>query len=100
MSDVEGGLGARAESDGVESFFAMFADMHGKSCAKMVPAEALDVLIGGGADITGFAAGPKSRPGEPNVATCLRCQPGRSLAAVSSSRRRACCTRRASLLLT
>src|SRR5262249_28418330 len=55
MSDVEGELRARAESDGVEFFFAMFVDMNGKPCAKMVPIEALDVLMGGGA---GFAAGP------------------------------------------
>lgn len=30
MSDVEGKPGARAESDGIESFIAMFVDMHGK----------------------------------------------------------------------
>src|SRR5712691_11539042 len=49
MSEVEGELRAKAESDGVEFFFAMFVDMHGKPCAKMVPVEALEVLIGGGA---------------------------------------------------
>ena len=46
MPDVEAELQARAESDGVEFFFAMFVDMHGKPCAKMIPATALDVLLG------------------------------------------------------
>src|SRR5262249_718005 len=55
MSDVAGELRARAESDGVEFFFAMFVDMNGKPCAKMVPIEALDVLMGGGAGFAGFA---------------------------------------------
>src|SRR5258708_37393226 len=58
MPDVEGDLSARAESDGGEFFFAMFVDMHGTPCAKMVPIEALDVLVGGGAGFAGFAAGP------------------------------------------
>ena len=47
MPDVEAELRARAESDGVEFFFAMFVDMHGKPCAKMIPVTALDVLLGG-----------------------------------------------------
>ena len=53
MPDVEAELRSRAESDGVEFFFAMFVDMHGKPCAKMIPATALDVLLGG----AGFAVG-------------------------------------------
>jgi glutamine synthetase len=68
MSDVEGELRARAESDGVEFFFAMFVDMHGKPCAKMVPIEALDVLMGGGAGFAGFAAGPMGQsPADPDM---------------------------------
>ena len=47
MPDVEAELRARAESDGVEFFFAMFVDMHGKPCAKMIPVTAIDVLLGG-----------------------------------------------------
>jgi len=58
MPDVEGELRARAEADGVEFFFAMFVDMHGRPCAKMVPIEALHVLLSGGAGFAGFAAGP------------------------------------------
>jgi glutamine synthetase len=68
MSDVESELRARAESDGVEFLFAMFVDMHGKPCAKMVPIEALDVLLGGGAGFAGFAAGPMGQsPADPDM---------------------------------
>jgi glutamine synthetase len=68
MPDVEGELRTRAESDGVEFFFAMFVDMHGKPCAKMVPVEALDVLLGGGAGFAGFAAGPMGQsPADPDM---------------------------------
>src|SRR5712692_10471796 len=68
MSEVEGELRAKAESDGVEFFFAMFVDMHGKPCAKMVPVEALDVLVGGGAGFAGFAAGPMGQsPADPDM---------------------------------
>jgi glutamine synthetase len=68
MTDVEAGLRARAEADGVEFFFAMFVDMHGKPCAKMIPVEALDVLVGGGAGFAGFAAGPMGQsPADPDM---------------------------------
>src|SRR5258707_14844051 len=68
MPVVEGDLGARAESDGVEFFFAMFVAMHGKPCAKMVPVEALDVLTDGGAGFAGFAAGPMGQsPADPDM---------------------------------
>jgi glutamine synthetase len=68
MPDVEGDLRARAESDGVEFFFAMFVDMHGKPCAKMIPVEAIDVLTGGGAGFAGFAAGPMGQsPADPDM---------------------------------
>src|SRR6202011_2418371 len=68
MTDVEAELRARAESDGVEFFFAMFVDMHGKPCAKMIPTQALDVLAGGGAGFAGFAAGPMGQtPADPDL---------------------------------
>src|SRR5262249_56687209 len=67
MPDVEAELRARAESDGVEFFFAMFVDMHGKPCAKMIPATALDVLLGG-AGFAGVAAGPMGQsPAHPDM---------------------------------
>jgi glutamine synthetase len=68
MSDAEAQLRAKAESDGVEFFFAMFVDMHGKPCAKMIPVEALEVLTGGGAGFAGFAAGPMGQsPADPDM---------------------------------
>ena len=49
-------------------FFAMFVDMHGKPCAKMIPVEAIDVLTGGGAGFAGFAAGPMGQsPADPDM---------------------------------
>jgi len=68
MSDAEAQLRERAESDGVRFFFAMFVDMHGKPCAKMIPVEAIDVLTGGGAGFAGFAAGPMGQsPADPDM---------------------------------
>ena len=68
MSEAENDLRSKAEADGVEFFFAMFVDMHGKPCAKMVPIEAFDVLMGGGAGFAGFAAGPMGQsPANPDM---------------------------------
>ncbi len=61
-------LREQAKKDGVEFLFAMFVDMHGKPCAKMVPVEAIDVLMGGGAGFAGFAAGPMGQsPADPDL---------------------------------
>ena len=68
MSAVEDELRAKAAADGVEFLFAMFVDMHGKPCAKMIPVEAIDVLTGGGAGFAGFAAGPMGQsPADPDM---------------------------------
>jgi glutamine synthetase len=68
MTDSADELRARAEADGVEFFFAMFVEMHGKPCAKMIPASAFDVLVGGGAGFAGFAAGPMGQsPADPDM---------------------------------
>ncbi|HXL17876.1 MAG TPA: hypothetical protein VN961_10185, partial [Streptosporangiaceae bacterium] len=68
MPDVEGELRARAAADGVEFFFALFVDMHGRPCAKMVPVEALGVMLGGGSGFAGFAAGPMGQsPADPDM---------------------------------
>ena len=68
MSDAKSDLLSRAKKDGIEFFFAMFVDMHGKPCAKMVPVEAFDVLMGGGAGFAGFAAGPMGQsPAHPDM---------------------------------
>jgi glutamine synthetase len=68
MPDVVDELRARAAADGVEFFFAMFVDMHGRPCAKMVPVEALGVMLGGGSGFAGFAAGPMGQsPADPDM---------------------------------
>jgi len=68
MSALDDELRAKAEADGVEFFFAMFVDMYGKPCAKMVPVEAIEVLTGGGAGFAGFAAGPMGQtPADPDL---------------------------------
>jgi glutamine synthetase len=61
-------LRKRAESDGIEFFFAMFVDMHGKPCAKLIPADSFDLLMDGGAGFAGFAAGPMGQtPADPDL---------------------------------
>jgi len=60
-------LEAKAAEDDIEFFFAMFVDMHGKPCAKLVPASAMDVLMEG-AGFAGFAAGPMwQTPADPDM---------------------------------
>ncbi len=59
---------ARVEADGVEFIYALFVEMHGKPCAKLVPVEALDGLMADGAGFAGFAAGPFGQdPASPDV---------------------------------
>jgi glutamine synthetase len=61
-------LKAATERDGVEFLFAMFVDMHGKPCAKMVPVSAIDGLMEEGAGFAGFAAGPMGQqPSSPDL---------------------------------
>jgi glutamine synthetase len=55
-------------ADGVEFLFAMFVDMNGKPCAKMVPVSAIDGLMTDGAGFAGFAAGPMGQvPSSPDI---------------------------------
>ncbi len=61
-------LVAATERDGVEFLFAMFVDMDGKPCAKLVPASALEGLLADGAGFAGFAAGPMGQvPSSPDI---------------------------------
>lgn len=63
-----GALEERARSDGIEFFFVMFVDMHGKPCAKMMPIEAFELMMDGGAGFAGFAAGPLGQtPADPDL---------------------------------
>ncbi len=84
---------ARVDEDGVEFIYAMFVEMHGKPCAKLVPVSALEGLMADGAGFAGFAAGPMGHdasspdvlalpdpasytvmPWQPNVAA-MQCNP-------------------------
>jgi hypothetical protein len=49
MGDPRDDLKQRAAEDGIEFFFAMFVDMHGKPCAKLIPASSFDVMMDGAA---------------------------------------------------
>ncbi|MCH2412646.1 MAG: type III glutamate--ammonia ligase [Acidimicrobiales bacterium] len=61
-------LKARIADDGVEFIYAMFVEMHGKPCAKLVPVTAIDDLLEVGAGFAGFAAGPISQtPADPDI---------------------------------
>ena len=58
----------RAAADGIKFFLAMFVDMHGKPCAKMVPASSLDMLMRSGAGFAGFAVGDMGQsPADPDL---------------------------------
>ena len=64
IGDVKG----RVDADGVDFIYAMFVEMHGKPCAKLVPVSALDDLLSVGAGFAGFAAGPIGQsPADPDI---------------------------------
>lgn len=86
-------IARRVSEDGVEFIYAMFVEMHGKPCAKLVPVSALEGLMSDGAGFAGFASGPMGQdpsspdmlaipdpasytqlPWQPNVAA-LQCDP-------------------------
>jgi glutamine synthetase len=68
MGEAEEQLRERAADDGIEFFLAMFVDMHGKPCAKAVPAASLDGLLANGAGFAGFAAGDIGQhPADPDI---------------------------------
>ena len=61
-------LREQIEKDGVEFIYAMFVEMHGKPCAKLVPVAAIDGLMSDGAGFAGFAAGPIGQnPSDPDI---------------------------------
>jgi glutamine synthetase len=61
-------LAAAIKADGIEFLFAMFVDLHGKPCAKLVPVSALDEMLNGGAGFAGYAAGPMGQtPADPDL---------------------------------
>jgi glutamine synthetase len=61
-------LAAAIERDGIEFMFAMFVDLHGKPCAKLVPVSALEQMLADGAGFAGYAAGPMGQsPADPDL---------------------------------
>lgn len=59
---------ARVEADGVEFIYAMYVEMHGRQCAKLIPVNALEGLISNGAGFAGFASGPMGQnPSSPDM---------------------------------
>jgi glutamine synthetase len=61
-------LAVRLERDNIEFIFAMFVDLHGKPCAKLVPATAVDQLMAEGAGFAGYAAGAMGQqPSSPDL---------------------------------
>ncbi|MER7797304.1 type III glutamate--ammonia ligase [Microbacterium sp. NPDC096154] len=62
------GLKERALADGVRFILALFVDMNGKPCAKLVPVSAADELEAGELGFAGFAAGlVGQRPQDPDL---------------------------------
>jgi glutamine synthetase len=56
------------ERDRIEFIFAMFVDLHGKPCAKLIPVGAVDQLLDDGAGFAGFAAGAMGQvPSSPDI---------------------------------
>lgn len=68
MADDRDEMLKRAERDGIEFFLTMFVDMHGKPCAKAVPASAAEQVLADGAGFAGFAAGALGQsPADPDL---------------------------------
>ena len=60
---------ARAQSDGIEFYFAQFVDMYARPSAKLVPASNFESLMTEGAGFAGFAAGEIGQvPADPDIA--------------------------------
>jgi len=61
-------LAARARADGVQFLLALFVDLTGKPCAKLVPVEAAEQLQYEGAGFAGYAVGAiGQQPSDPDL---------------------------------
>lgn len=61
-------LAARARADGVKFLLALFVDLAGKPCAKLVPVEAASELQYEGVGFAGYAVGAiGQRPSDPDL---------------------------------
>ena len=66
--DAVPGLAARARADGVRFLLALFVDLTGKPCAKLVPVEAADELEQEGVGFAGYAVGAMGQqPCDPDL---------------------------------
>jgi glutamine synthetase len=63
-------LSELVKADGIRFILATFVDMTGKPCAKLVPAEAVDMLETEGVGFAGYAAGTiGQKPSDPDLIT-------------------------------
>ncbi|MGY2080102.1 type III glutamate--ammonia ligase [Modestobacter sp. SYSU DS0657] len=61
-------LATRARADGIEFILALFVDLTGKPCAKLVPIEAVEELQTEGVGFAGYAVGAMGqRPQDPDL---------------------------------
>ena len=61
-------LKTRAQKDGVRFLLALFVDLTGKPCAKLVPVEAVDELQHDGVGFAGYAVGAiGQQPSDPDL---------------------------------
>ena len=61
-------LASRARADGIEFLLAVFVDLTGKPCAKLVPIEAVEELQNDGMGFAGYAAGALGQqPSDPDL---------------------------------
>src|SRR5882757_9065448 len=64
----EADLATRAAADGVRFLLALFVDLTGKPCAKLVPVEAADELQYEGVGFAGYAVGAiGQQPSDPDL---------------------------------
>jgi glutamine synthetase len=61
-------LASRARADGIEFIMALFVDLTGKPCAKLVPIEAVEELQTDGVGFAGYAVGAMGQePKDPDL---------------------------------
>ena len=61
-------LAALAEQSGTKFILALFVDLRGKPCAKLVPVEAVDLLATEGVGFAGYAVGAMGQePKDPDM---------------------------------
>ena len=67
MTDVSE-LAKRAEEAGTNFILALFVDLNGKPCAKLVPVESIELLVSGGMGFAGYAVGAMGQvPRDPDL---------------------------------